>query len=324
MELVKGSRKGEFKTIDDTVVCSPQVFPSPNLKQKEIERNAGRFNVHELYDGTLINLYYYAGTWHLGSARADDLTDKSYSTTATFGQLFDEVIMEYPDFGYERLDKSRTYTIGFSHPAMHNTTTSKRAWTYYDDIGIPKPEMTPLECAARLKTLIKQCRETSYTHPSKLFGYVLVPSAAEGGSRKSYVVQTRLWKLINSCQNQKIPVDEAHSYSKRSYMIARTVVTFHELALMNRDAAKLKIAEILPGLAVETERLEKRIAFANVDDANIWVANVLRVLAASKGESLTPTMIRNALLTTVSIPHIAALVADEDATLVDALAACVV
>jgi hypothetical protein len=282
------------------------VFPCSDLRLKQIESKAAQYNVHQLMDGTLINLYHHAGTWRLGSARASDLTDLAYSTTATFGQLFDEVLGAYPDFGYERLDKTRTYTIGFSHPAMHSTTTEMRAWTYYDEIGIPKPEMTPLERPARLQALVKQCRTTPYTHESNLLGYVLVPNTVDAKCRTSYVIQTRLWKLISSCQNHQIPISSVHIYSKRDFMIARTLVAFHELGKTSRDAAKLRIAKCMPGLAAEVAAFEQRIAAADGNDSDPWVANVLTSV-----KPLTPAETRDRLLTSANLPFLAVMLATD-------------
>lgn len=306
MEVLKGSRKGEFVTSDGRQICTPQVFPCSDLRQRQIESRAAQYSVHQLMDGTLINLYFHAGTWRLGSARASDLTDLAYSTTATFGQLFDEVLTKYPDFGYAKLDQTRTYTIGFSHPAMHSTTTEMRAWTYYDDIGIPKPEMTPLERPARFEALRNQCRNTPYTHESGLFGYVLVPSTIDAKCRTSYVIQTRLWKLISACQNHQIPISAVHSYSKRDFMIARTVVAFHELGKTSRDASKLRIAKCMPGLAAEVAAFEQRIAAADGNDSDPWVANVL-----TSARPLSAAEVRDRLLTSANLPFLAVMLATD-------------
>jgi len=103
----------------------------------------------------------------------------------------------------ERSDRGKTYTIGFSHPAMHNSTTEMCVWCYYDNIGLEKIELTPIVAATRDQQL-QALRETfkAGLRPDATLGYVFV--ALRPGF-KSFVMGSPLWKVIKDCQTSESP-----------------------------------------------------------------------------------------------------------------------
>jgi hypothetical protein len=219
----------------------------------------------------------------MGSARSDDLSDQSYSTSKTFRELFDEVLEKYPDFAFDNLDTSKTFTVGFRHPEMHNTGGTMRAWTYYDQIGLDILEMQPLETKGQLTSLIQRGKLARYSDAKKgpeepCLGFVLVQKTPGG---KSFVLASEIWKVIKECQNLKVPLvkPEGPQYTKRSYMIARALVTFHNLA---RLKTKADIDALLPGMAQEVKELEARLLASTPETAPEWLKPYLEPLSLDK------------------------------------------
>lgn len=254
MMLVKGSRKGEY-VYGDKVVCRPQIYPDNRFSPKKLNEKH-EYGFHELRDGTLVNLYWHGRQWRLGSARADDLRDMRYSTEQTFGDLFEEALGAYPEFGYERLDRGRTYTLGFSHPAMHNTATAPAVWSYYEDVGVERIELTPMSAATRAKQIaaLGEKMRACGLSPHAPLGYVFVSTSP---GRKSFVWGSPMWKVVKDCQNNKIP-RESH-VSRRAYIISRTLTVFRQLAQLGsvpKDFSEI-LRATLPGVAEDVLRLQE-------------------------------------------------------------------
>lgn len=248
-KMIKGPRIGEYK-YQGKLICKPQTYPSKRFAKAQICSSKVAYGYHELRDGTMVNMYWHGGRWCLGSARSSDLRDIRYSTEQTFGDLFEEAIGSYPEFGYNLLDKSRTYTIVFSHPAMHNSATHLSAWCYYDDIGIERMELKPLAHSIQSAQLDGLCEaiRASGLRPDAPFGYVFV--ALEPG-HKTYVCGSPLWNIIKDCQNSKIPRD-SHA-TRRAYIISRTLHIFRNLAALGEvpeDFSEL-LRACMPGVAEE-------------------------------------------------------------------------
>lgn len=106
------------------IVCILLAKPSrdfnPRFKRNQI--NLDNYNIYEIKDGTVVNLYYDAnnstGKWVFGTKNAFDIGNNFWR-----GYKYEKVIMdvlkEYPKFSFDELDKSKTYVLNFTHPAFH-------------------------------------------------------------------------------------------------------------------------------------------------------------------------------------------------------------
>lgn len=81
--------------------------------------------VHEIVDGTNINLYFYDGKWNMSSINGIRINDNSCGDL-TFEQMFDEALAVH-GHSYEKLvemlDDTKSYSFGFSHKNIHHQAT---------------------------------------------------------------------------------------------------------------------------------------------------------------------------------------------------------
>jgi len=100
--------------------CNPRVN---NTRQINSHIRSGNYKIYFVEDGTTMNIYWLQregeeGRWVFGSRNSYDISDVEWRG-ARYGDLLPEVLSRFPEFSYDKLDKARTYTIGFRHPAHH-------------------------------------------------------------------------------------------------------------------------------------------------------------------------------------------------------------
>ena len=191
---------GEYITDsgEKKIQCKVMSIPVNDLTTKIDKRRVGDYLANNLYDiymindGTTINIYYdenciwydiqespddlddvkkvyHKGRWMFSTKNAVDVENMEWRGT-TYGEIIFDILKMYPDFDLEKLDKRKSYTIGFTHPAHHpfgqpaewtgeNTDVDfhKKAWFIQstdldtgesyteDDIGLPFQEKHSLE-----------------------------------------------------------------------------------------------------------------------------------------------------------------------------------
>jgi len=89
---------------------------------KQIETNFKDYEIYEAADGTIVTLYYYNQKWCLATSRGYDVSNLLWQGNMTYMQIIEDILRSnqaYHDFSFDRLDKSRCYTIGFKHPEFH-------------------------------------------------------------------------------------------------------------------------------------------------------------------------------------------------------------
>lgn len=84
-------------------------------------------------DGATIGLYWFNDSWVIRTMNSFDASNIVWNDRATFGQMIDDVMRKYPQFRYDALDKTKSYSIGIKHPAIHAYHEMKdypviRAW----------------------------------------------------------------------------------------------------------------------------------------------------------------------------------------------------
>lgn len=127
----------ESKNTTQDLICKLLVLPAhefnPKYKQSEIGKNIVReiYTVYKLKDGTIINLSYDSnfvelvdentiniGKWIITSKNAFDVSNMIWRGFK-YGIVINDVLKQYNDFSFDKLNKEKTYTIGFKHPAFH-------------------------------------------------------------------------------------------------------------------------------------------------------------------------------------------------------------
>jgi hypothetical protein len=109
------------------------------------------------YDGTQIKLYYYNGSWRIGTTRSINAFRSRWTSTKSFGDMFVEAVDQYPGF-MERLNPQYVYAFVLMHPEnqivvkydspklVHVLTRDRTTWEKCEaDLGVPKPERVEYE-----------------------------------------------------------------------------------------------------------------------------------------------------------------------------------
>ena len=237
---------GTITDQDDNVICNPIIKLENRFDKNYIIDNYNDYNIHYLSDGTIINLYYFEGKWRLGTKTCFDLTDMVYLNGKTWKQFFDESIAEYRnDFSYERLDKKKSYTIGFQHTEIHPCASRNKVWVYYDDLGFEKlktvlqPNIKDINVVVNLiESEMLNCSKSINTIESSkkvLLGYVFYPKDPKSG-KMTFLYRSRLWNRIKKEAHDKLfkegpcklPVNTSEARAFRIY------------CLCNRKLDKLK------------------------------------------------------------------------------------
>lgn len=103
------------------LVIPLELFNSQKLIKTEIENyyNDGQYKLYKVYDGTIINLYYYNGEWKISTNKAYDANNLLFVNNKTYQFVLDEILTYYPDFSYENLDINKCYTLCFKYTQYH-------------------------------------------------------------------------------------------------------------------------------------------------------------------------------------------------------------
>jgi hypothetical protein len=144
---------GEYTDAEGKVAvrCKPMVIPANDLTTKIDKRRINDYLKNDLYDiymvndGTTVNIYYdenyvysetlpasgdggdgntelqrvyHRGDWLFSTKNASNIGSMMWRGS-TYGAVIYDALRQYKDFSLERLDKNKSYTIGFKHPAHH-------------------------------------------------------------------------------------------------------------------------------------------------------------------------------------------------------------
>ncbi len=114
----------EYNTIENQykVLCLPLKISNVvnfNNVNNNLKKKMCNYNVHKIYDGTVIHLYFYNNEWKISSHKGYDVTNKVFYIY-TYKYIFDSIIKEkYPSFTYDMLDKNKSYTFCFKYDKYH-------------------------------------------------------------------------------------------------------------------------------------------------------------------------------------------------------------
>lgn len=97
------------------------LFNSQKLIKSEIENhyNNNDFNLCKVYDGTIINLYYYNNEWKISTNKAYDVNNLYFISNKTYKDVLLEILNYYPDFKFENLKINKCYTLCMKYHEFH-------------------------------------------------------------------------------------------------------------------------------------------------------------------------------------------------------------
>ena len=104
-----------------TLVIPLELFNSQKLIKEEINNHLTKnhYTLYKVYDGTIINLYYYNESWRISTNKAFDATNLLFTKDKTYLDILEELFNLYKDFDKSRLDINKCYTICFKYDKYH-------------------------------------------------------------------------------------------------------------------------------------------------------------------------------------------------------------
>ncbi len=111
----------------DGTTWTPLVVPIPTSKCKLNTRlvneylSMNYYNIYPVYDGTIINLYFYDGAWVISTARGFQMNRQVFNEM-TYEDIISDILQRLTsslDEFYANLDTTRCYSFGFKHPDIH-------------------------------------------------------------------------------------------------------------------------------------------------------------------------------------------------------------
>ncbi len=114
----------EHNTVNNTykfLVIPIPLFNSQKLIKNEIEYhyNSYDYKLYKVYDGTIINLYYYNDAWKISTNKAYDATNLIFINHKTYFDILSEILTYYPDFSLNNLNKDKCYTLCMKYHLYH-------------------------------------------------------------------------------------------------------------------------------------------------------------------------------------------------------------
>ena len=103
------------------LVIPTELFNSQKLIKSEIinYNNQNNYKLCKVYDGTIINLYYYKDCWRISTNKAYDANNLIYTDNKTYLDVFNELLNNYPNFHISKLDTNKCYTLCLKYHKYH-------------------------------------------------------------------------------------------------------------------------------------------------------------------------------------------------------------
>ena len=103
------------------LVIPTELFNSQKLIKSEIINyyNQNNYKLCKVYDGTIINLYYYKDCWRISTTKAYDANNLIYTDNKTYLDVFNELLNNYPNFHISKLDTNKCYTLCLKYHKYH-------------------------------------------------------------------------------------------------------------------------------------------------------------------------------------------------------------
>jgi len=146
--------------------------------------NMDNIKIYPINDGTTVTLYYYNNKWVISTYNSWEMNDVKINNISYY-DILNDVIKCYPDFSFDKLDKNKSYTIGFNHPSFH-----------YYGIRERKPTMW-LICSADIKAA---------NNGIKIFNYddsIGIPNQIESDDVKTSDIFYNTFNAYNNYKKNK-------------------------------------------------------------------------------------------------------------------------
>jgi len=104
-----------------TLVVPLELFNSQKLLKSEMNKfiMSDSYKLYKVYDGTIVNLYYYGDSWRISTNKAYDASNLTFIDNKTYNDVLQELFLLYPDFNMDNLDVNKCYTICFKYDKYH-------------------------------------------------------------------------------------------------------------------------------------------------------------------------------------------------------------
>lgn len=296
-------------------------YPPPPLTlqygyrfKEKIKKTLSEYNVYYANDGTSILLYYYLDQWIISTNKMYDASQvKPHGLQTTYIAAFTEVMANYPEFSFDKLDKNLTYNIIMHHIEFHpyggdNSAQFIAAYTktgekQTPEIGISCPIIVNIEPNELFNSAFNALKAAKTSKTPPLFGYIL--EHKETGSR-ILLESSLLYNIRRRFYDNKVIQEiRDHNYNKLDFLILRAVT--------QNDR---QFASLFPQYATHLKRAKKIVAstyiaifqYYNVIESTTNEINVTKhVIELNKCFSIDmikkcPTVINDYLASTIAFP----------------------
>ena len=106
------------------VLCIPPHTLSPNINDKVVNRflHKGLYHIYRACDGTLINIYYYRGSWFISTANGYEMNLACWNGTS-YEDILTEILRKYDYANFDNfcaaLREDICYSFVITHPKFH-------------------------------------------------------------------------------------------------------------------------------------------------------------------------------------------------------------
>ncbi len=188
------------------------VYPSsafnPRSNLNAIKEKFDKYKVYKIQDGTVINLYYFRSKWLMATSKGYEVNDFKWMSNRTYQEIFDELMENYPEFQYEKLDKGKCYTIGFRHNDHHiflkdpskmwfiqSVNTKTLEVNTSEDVGLPCQEVETI-LFDELEHNVANAYSQFKANGNITYGYVLRSEFGETTKHCNLIVESDLLTKI--------------------------------------------------------------------------------------------------------------------------------
>jgi hypothetical protein len=124
------------------LVIPLEMFNSQKLIKQEINKfyDEKVYQLYKVYDGTIINLYYYNNEWKISTNKAYEANNLIYVNNKTYQNVLEEILELYPNFTFNNLDINKCYTLCMKyilyHPFIENIHYNNNKLVFLQSVDI--------------------------------------------------------------------------------------------------------------------------------------------------------------------------------------------
>ncbi len=214
----------------NVLAVPPQAFNQNQISMKKLSDlvRSGVYNVYDVLDSTIINLYYYNNSWRISTIKGYDVTDLEMCKNYTYMDILKNITqIKYKEFSFDKLNQQCSYTLSLRYQPYHIFMETRSSHTLNTYITLhqvinrftlkPSNEKIyglyvnyPLKLKEHnLHTLLNSCK-TAYSKYEKslklgnvkfkpLYGYILrTNNESVPEEYKNIYLESSLMKLIRN------------------------------------------------------------------------------------------------------------------------------